>query len=373
MKHHYLRFAALVAGAALALTACSGTGGEAASNPALRDGPPEAGKAVPDSLTGVRLAFAAYGGTIQEAQMEASAYPFGEITGADVVADGPVDYAKIQAQVEGGNVSWDVVQTDLNWAASQCGEDGLFAPLDETLIDTSKIPEGLWGECYVPAFQYAHVIMWNTDRLGDIPDDGWDAFFDTQSYPGKRAIFGDTIAQPGIFEGALLADGVARDELYPLDFERALRKLDTIRDDLIFWTTGAESTQMMMSEEAVMVLAWSGRGHESVVNGAPYTPIWDDAVQLADGIGILKNGKNLDAAQAFVNFYLGAEAQTKLTELTSYSPVNVDANPQLDEVSAEFLTTSPEIAPKLVPTDPQWWADNYDETARLWQDWLQKS
>lgn len=356
----------------LVLTGCA-NGGGGATDIDLGDGPPVAGTVKENALTGIRMGFAAYGGVNQDAQMEYGVQPFAEMSGAEVASDGPVDYAKIQAQVQSKNVTWDVVQTDINWAASQCGEDGLFEDIDTDIVDLSNVPAGLYGDCFVPAFQYAHVLMFNTDKLGAPPTDGWDAFFDVEAYPGKRAIYGDTLAQPGVFEGALIADGVAPDDLYPLDFERALRKLDTIKDHLIYWSTGAENTQIMQSQEASIVLSWSGRSHEASTLGLPYEPVWENAVRLTDVISVPKNTKSPKAAQALLNYYLGAEPQARISEQTSFSPVNTTAEPQLDEIGMKYLTTRPEIADKLITPDAGWWAANYATIAPLWQEWLQQS
>ena len=55
----------------------------------------------------------------------------------------------------------------------------------------------------------------------------WADLFDTAKIPGKRTFY--KWSAPGVLEIALLADGVAPDKLYPLDLDRAFKKLDTIK------------------------------------------------------------------------------------------------------------------------------------------------
>lgn len=359
---------AALAGGGL-LLGCSSGGGTVEVD--LGDGPPVAGEVRDGALEGVTLTFASWGGNFQAAQV-AAMQPFAEQSGATLLDDGPTEYSKVKAQVDSGNVTWDVVDTDIIWADKQCGgEDGLLMELDFDIIDTSKIPDqGLVGDCYVPAMQYGYVIMYDADAYPEAPT-GWADFFDTEAFPGKRAIAGFEDIGPGVYEGALLADGVAPNELYPLDMDRVYDKLDGMRDNFIYWGTGAESQQMVESGEAEMVLLWSGRGFGAVENGANYQPIWNQALVVADAITVPKNAKNPDASMAWINSYLGAEAQATMAEGSSYSPVNVDAEPQFSELGREYLTTDPEIAEQMVATDQGWWAENYDAELERWMDWLQ--
>lgn len=82
--------------------------------------------------------------------------------------------------------------------------------------------------------------MYNTKKYPN-PPQNWHDFFDTTKFPGKRAL--RNAAEGGGYEAALLADGVPREKLYPLDYDRATKKLNTIRKNLVFWDTGAQSQQ----------------------------------------------------------------------------------------------------------------------------------
>ena len=355
-------------GAGALLVGCASGG--AAPKADLGSGPAKAGTVKEGALQGSTVTFVSWGGVFQKGQMDAAGKPFAKASGATVLEDGPTEYAKVKAQVDNNAVTWDVVDTDIIWAQKQCGDKGLLMPIDKKIIDTSKVPDGLVGDCYVPAMQYGYVILYNAKKYPTAPT-GWKDFFDTQKFPGKRAIAGFEDVGPGIYEGALLADGVAPDKLYPLDMDRAYKSIDGIRSSLIYWKTGAESQQMIESGEADMALVWSGRGYAAVKNGADYKPIWNQALQITEALGVPKNAKNPDAAFAFINYYLGKEQQEKLTELTSYSPVNTEAEPKLDALGKEYLTTAPEIAKQMVPTDAKWWAENYDSELERWTKWLQ--
>ncbi|WP_240629733.1 ABC transporter substrate-binding protein [Specibacter cremeus] len=360
-----------LAAAALSVLLLAGCGGAGAAPAAvdLGSGPAVAGTVKKDALKGVNLTFVSYGGLYQDGQTAAAVTPFGKESGARILADGPTEYSKIKAQVESSNVTWDVVDTGSYWAAGQCGTE--LQPLDYTIIDKSKVPAGLAGKCSVPAMQYANVFVYNKDKYKDAPT-SWKDFFDTKKYPGKRAIDGTENIEGGIIEGALLADGVPKDKLYPLDLKRAFKKLDTIKDSLVYWTTGAQAQQMLESKEVDMAVVWSGRAFGAVKNGAPFEPVWNASVVVMDTLTVPKNAKNPKASMALINYYLGKEQQEKLTEETSYSPVNVEAKPKLDAVGKKFLITDPAVASKTMVCNFDWWGKNYTNVAEQWVAWVAK-
>jgi putative spermidine/putrescine transport system substrate-binding protein len=353
--------------ASVFLASCGGQ--QEAQQVDLGSGEARAGTVKKGALDGLTLSFVSYGGIYQDGQMEAAGKPFAEESGAEILSDGPTDYTKIKAQVESQNVTWDVVDTDTIWAEAQCGK--LLMPLDFDLIDTSKVPEELIGECTVPAMSYGYILMYDKSEFGDNPPQGWTDFFDTEKFPGKRAINGvPSDAAPGSFEAALIADGVKPEDLYPLDVDRALEKLSTIRDDIVFWQTGAESQQLLESGEVAMAMVWSGRGYSAVKNGADYEAQWNEWMPIKESLSVPKGVRNPDAAMAFINYYIGAEQQAKLTELTSYAPINSDAKPDVDALTKSYLTTNPEYADLSLPVDTKWWADNQADVIEKWSAWL---
>lgn len=351
----------------LSLAACGGGGGGEAAEIDLGDGPPVAGEVKEGALEGITMSFASYGGIYQDGQMKSGVEPFAEISGAEVLSDGPTDYAKIQAQVESGNVTWDVVDTGSTFALAHCGE--LFMEIDTDIVDTSNMPEELVSDCAVPAMAYAYVMMYSTDTFGSDGPQSWDDFFDIEKFPGKRGVAGiPSDIEPGLLEGALIADGVKPADLYPLDVDRALDKLGTIREHIVFWDTGARAQQLIESGEVDINWMWSGRALAGVQNGAKFEANWNDYAPVYDTLTVPKGARNPKASMALINFMVGPEQQAKLTELTSYAPIHADAKPELDELTESFLVTShPDTG---LPVDSQWWAENQSDVIEKWSAWL---
>lgn len=359
---------ALASVTSLAMLAACGSGG---SDAAAAAGTGPGGKAVvgevaEDSFPGVPLTFVSYGGMFQDGQM-AAIEEFGKITGAELLSDGPTLPAKLKAMVDADNVTWDIVDTGASEATKNCGK--LFMKLDFDKIDISKTPEGSTGECYVPAMSLAEVLIYDPTKFDSRPET-WADFFDTQKFPGKRGMIGAPGAMVGPILAGLLADGVKPEELYPIDVDRGIKKLETIKDDLVFWKTGAELQQMLESGEVSMAYSWSGRGKESEKNGATLEAAWGASLHMGDVLTIPMGVKNPDAAHALLNFYLGKKQQEVMTEMTSYSPVHVDAQPKVDELTEKWMNTQPEKIEAGHTIDFVKVTQQYDEIIAAWTKFM---
>lgn len=330
---------------------------------ALAQDKPVAGEIKAGSLKGKTVTFVSYGGIYQDGQI-AALKDFAEKSGAKLLSDGPTEIAKLQAQVESKNVTWDVVDTSDLPPYIYCGK--LFQKLDLSKLDVSKIPAGQVGECSVPAMNYGMVLMYKTDKYKDNPPKDWKDFFDTKKFPGIRAIDGSGDPLGHLIEQGILADGGSVDNLAPADIDRGIAKIKALGPDTIFWKTGAESQQLAESGEADMMLMWSGRAMAAVKNGAKFTPAWKDWFVVMDQLTIPVGVKDVDASYALINAYLGKQAQEVLAEKTSYTPVNTDAKPQVDAAVAAFLTTSPERQKQGYHQHVKFWVENFPAASEKW-------
>ena len=359
--------AIVAGGAALALTliGCSGGGGSEEPAPERDLGTPVAGEVKEGAFDGVTLTFAGSGGIFQEGQTEALWNPFAEASGATFNQDA-FDAGKLKAMVDAGNVNWDIVNTTQFDTARGCGT--LYEKIDYDQIDVSKVPEGtITDDCMVPQILYGLVVVYNTDKFGDNPPTSAADFFDTEKFPGKRTVSQSTYVDPQTVEFALTAQGKDVKNLKPEDIEGAFDEYKKLGDDVIGWTTGAQAQQQLESGEAVMGLVWSGRGYGAASAGAPVAPMWDEWMIMVDSNGVPKGVKDPQAAFAAINYSIGAEQQAKMTELTSYGGVNIDAKPKMDETLSTWMTTEhldTGIAPNV-----DFWVENYDALAAAWAGW----
>ena len=313
-----------------------------------------------------------WGGTAQEAHVDSYVKPWAEEAGVEVQQDSPTDYAKLKAQVEADNVSWGVVEVEPNFAKSAC-DDGLLTKLPDNVLDAAKkakiAPEQM-GECSIPNLQYAFTIGYNTDEFGDNHPKTWEEFFDTEKFPGKRAFWKS--ATGGIFEAALLADGVAPKDLYPLDIDRAFDKLDTIKDDIVFYDTGDQMTQMLASGEAPLIQAWNGRISEAAEAGEPVANEWNQHFITYDQVAIPKGYANTDLAQDWMEWFLtNPKAQAKDAEASGYGPASPTAMEYVPEEAAKSLPAhESHESQSALTVDYDYWAENYDKVTEELNAWM---
>ncbi|MNO69508.1 Spermidine/putrescine-binding periplasmic protein precursor [compost metagenome] len=319
------------------------------------------------SMAAQSMSFVSWGGTTQDAQKQAWAEPFSKESGIKVVQDGPTDYGKLKAMVESGNVQWDIVDVEADFALRAASE-GLLEPLDFNVIKRDRIDPRFVSDHGVGSFYFSFVLGYNEGKLGANKPVDWTALFDTKTFPGKRALY--KWPSPGVLELALLADGVPADKLYPLDLDRAFKKLDTIKKDIVWWGGGAQSQQLLASGEASLGQFWNGRVYALQQDGAPVGVSWKQNLVMADFLVIPKGAKNKDAAMKFLANASSAEGQAEFANKTAYAPVNVDSVAKLDKDLAPNLPTA--YAQDQVTLDFAYWAKNGQAIAARWNEWLVK-
>ncbi|TAW14298.1 ABC transporter substrate-binding protein (plasmid) [Rhizobium leguminosarum] len=312
------------------------------------------------------MVFSSWGGTTQDAQKAAWASPFTEKTGITVVQDGPTDYGKLKAMVEAGQVTWDVVDVEGDYAA-QAGKNGQLEKLDFSAIDKSKLDPRFVTDYSVGSFYYSFVIGCNADAVSACPKT-WADLFDTAKFPGKRTFY--KWSAPGVIEAALLADGVAADKLYPLDLDRAFKKLDTIKSDIVWWSGGAQSQQLLASAEAPFGSIWNGRMTALAASGIKTETSWEQNITAADSLVVPKGSPNVEAAMKFIAMATSAEPQAALAKATGYAPINVDSAKLMDPETAKTLPDQQTAS--QVNADMNYWADNRDAIGEKWYAWQAK-
>jgi putative spermidine/putrescine transport system substrate-binding protein len=323
-----------------------------------------------EDLSGQQATFVTFGGAEDKDFRAAFAEPVVEQTGLDLSFTSPTSYPKIRAQVETGNVDWTVIMADPWWSIQYCGDllEELPSAVDVSAID----PKYQVDDCGVAGDTFTFNVTYNSDEFSADDPTSWEDFFDTDAFPGKRGVWGSYVVN-GVLEGALLADGVAPEDLYPLDLDRAFAKLDTIRDDLTFYDSLAQSEQLMAANEVSMIVTGTETvGYHVATEGSPeWKPIWDQAIESWD-YWIVPKGANLDAATALLNQIASPEAQSALAERTpsGWTVEEITPEPTLTPELTEWNPSVPDHRELTIPLDQQWWAENYDEVNAEWLDWV---
>ena len=322
-----------------------------------------AGLAFAGNAVAADMVFTSWGGTTQDAQKAAWADKFAAESGTNVLLDGPTDYGKIKAMVEANGVTWDVVDVEGDYAV-QAGQNGLLEKLDFSVIDKTKLDPRFVTDYSVGSFYYSFVIGCNKDAVAECPKT-WADLFDTTKFPGKRTFY--KWSAPGVIEAALLADGVPADKLYPLDLDRAFKKLDTIKADIIWWTGGAQSQQLLASAEAPIGSFWNGRLTALAADGVTIETSWDGNITAADALVVPKGAKNKEAAMKFIALASSPQGQAEMAAATGYAPTNTESPALMDPAVAKTLPDQQTAT--QVNSDMAYWAAHRDEIGTRWYAW----
>ena len=318
----------------------------------------------PPRQDGVTLTLAAQGGAYQDALTKAWEEPYTALTGVEWINDGNSSNATVRAQVESGQVTWDVVDVGSDFGLD--AHKALLEALDFGLIPRDEMNPDLRATDYrVPVMTYGTVLAYNTDASAGKTPAGWADFFDPSKIPGKRGVW--DYATGGIFEMALLADGVAPADLYPLDLDRAAAKLDAIKDDIVLWGTGAESRELIGSGEVAMSMMWNGRTWGAIhEDNRPVDIQWNQQILSADYFVVPKGSPNREAAMRFIAWAVCAANNGALSKYIPYGPTNVNSEP--DAAMVDDLAVS-HVDDSTAYFDDAYLVDHFDEIDAAWQDW----
>jgi len=321
------------------------------------------------------ITFVSQGGAYQEAQSKAILEPAAKKLGLTLKQDSsPKAYPIIKTQVESGKVTWDVV--DLPTGDCLRGEaEGLFEKLDPALVpNAAQLPAELKDDYTVGYISYSTVLAYRTDAFkGEKVPKTWADFWDTKTFPGQRSL--RNLPRPTL-EIALMADGVAPDKLYPLDVERAFKKLEQIKPHIAtWWTSGGQSAQLISDGEVDMIQAWNGRITAVQADGAPVAFDYNQGVLETNSLCVLKGTPHKAAAMKFVNEAIDAKLQAALPMIIDYGPLNPEAfkTGTIPAERAAKLPSSPENISRQALLSAKWWASQEGVKAEeRWLSFVQK-
>lgn len=301
------------------------------------------------------VVFASWGGSWEAAMREAWFTPFTAKTGIKVRTVQGNTYGRIQAMVEAGRTEWDVVEVlpDFQWIGPR---RNLLEPIDFSVVDKSQIMAGndMVTDYSVPQVLFSRLIAYNK-KLAPGPATFADVF-DTKKFPGKRAFYSK--ANGAYLEAALLADGVDPAALYPLDVPRALKKLDTIRDDIRFYETNAQAEQMMSDGQAMIGLIPDGRALNARDHGAPIEIQFGLSFLTWSAMVVPKGTTHKAEAMQLIAYALTPEAQAAIAKVYTYGPVVPKAFDMLPPERANMLSGGPQMKNTAIIMGEKWWGEN---------------
>ena len=310
------------------------------------------------------------GGAVGVALRKAFYDVFEQETGIRIVESSPMDFAKLRAMVESGNVEWALTEIDPE-AIGLARRLNLMEPIDDTIVDRSTYPaEYKDKDVFVDAVG-AVILGYRTDVYpnGSQPK-GWKEFWDLKKFPGPRAMRNHP---SGNLEFALIADGVPIDQLYPLDVERALKKLDEIKSDIIvWWESGAQAVQLILDKEVNFVTVWNGR-FTDVLRKDPSAPVaieWTEAMAIIGTYVIPRGAKDAYWGQRVLEVMARPERQAIYAAEIPYPTPNPEMLKHLDPALLPSMPSAPENMSKMFLSNYEWWDEHAAATLERWNAWI---
>ncbi|WP_425465481.1 extracellular solute-binding protein [Palleronia caenipelagi] len=334
-----------------------------------------------------------WGGAYQSSQDNAYVKPYVEanpdvsVTWDESSAEA---VAKLRAMNEAGNITWDLVDVVASDAIRLCDE-GLAMEIDHDEV-LAAAPDGtsasddfgdlIVSDCFIPQIVYSTTVGYRTDA------EGWNgtpesicAIWDMENFPGQRSLEKRPI---GNLEWALLCDGVAKEDIYDVletdeGQDQAFAKLSEIKDQVVWWTAGADTPQLLADGEVVMGSTYNGRLFSLIAEqNQPVAMLWDAQVFDLDGwiIPAGLSDEKLARVKDFLNFATDTQRLADQSKYISYGPARMSSAPLV----STHADLGIEMAPHM-PTDPanatntflynyEWWADYRDDLDAKFQAWL---
>ena len=261
--------------------------------------------------------------------------------------------------------------------------DEMLAAAPDGTPASDDFGELLVSDCFIPQIVYSTTFGYRTDVAewgGKEPDDICDVF-DLETFPGKRSLEKRPINN---LEWALLCAGVAKEDVYDVleteeGQDKAFAKLDEIKDQVVWWSAGAETPQLLADGEVVIGSTYNGRLFSVIEEQKqPVAMLWDAQVFDLDGWIIPANlsDERKQAALEFIYYATDTQRLADQAKYISYGPARASSAPLVGQHAELGIDMAPHM-----PTDPnnskntflynyEWWADYRDDLDAKFQAWL---
>jgi putative spermidine/putrescine transport system substrate-binding protein len=288
--------------------------------------------------------------------------------GIKVVETSPADFGKLRAMVDSGNVEWDVTEIG-GQDAIRAVKLGLVEKIDDQIVDRSKYPEKVRTPYVFASSVYTTIIGYRTDVFkGGTQPKSWADWWDAKKFPGARSMRNHPTDN---LEFALIADGVPMDKVYPIDFDRAFKKLDQIKPHVtVWWSTGQQPAQLLLDKEVVLATGWNGRFYDIIKKGAPVEIEWNEGALKQGSFVIPKGAKNQYWAQKMLAEMSVPQQQAVYASELGYPGLNLESLNYVDAKVKPYLPT--QYVDKQFWISDEWYAENGNKAVELWNAWMLK-
>jgi putative spermidine/putrescine transport system substrate-binding protein len=308
-----------------------------------------------------------YGGVWETSWKKAFFDPFTAQTKIQVKTVPGVSFAKLKAQVQTRNFDWDVVNLgDVEYA--QAVSEGLLEKVDKEAAKVDQLPPEIVREFGITSYSLGTNIVYRTDKFPNGGPQSWADFWDVKKFPGPRCMYDRSFS---CLAFALLADGVPADKLYPMDIDRAFRKMSELKPHIkVWWREGSQSQQLIRDGEVDMIAMWSARAIDLIEANVPLELVWNGAEIYNSNLIVPKGDPNAKTAWEFCNFVAQAKPQAEFAMLLPYGPANLGARALMTEARLRQTPAWPDNIRVSFKHDAAWLAPRLAQIRERWSQWL---
>ncbi len=326
-----------------------------------------------------------WGGSYEKAQREAYLNAFEQATDIKVKT---LLYEGGLGLVQDKERQVDVIDMTEPDALAGC-QQGLLMPLGVHVLQAANkgqslekdFFEGSFAKCSISHIIFSTVIAFSNTTFPGLKPRSLRDFFDVERFPGKRGL---QRSPDIILEWALLAEGVPRSQVYDLlstdrGLRLAFRRLDALRDHIVWWSKPEEPLALLERGDVVMTAAFNGRLFSAQMQAKPLNIIWDGQIIDRSTWVIPSNAKHPQRAKQFIQFVTQPENMATLSEHIPYGPTRHSAMARIGShrehgVSMlDYLPTSPRHLEKALIKDAKWYANTISLRQRRFDEWLLKN
>ena len=308
-----------------------------------------------------------YGGGWETSWKKAFFDPFTAQTKIQVKTVPGVSFAKLKAQVQTRNFDWDVVNLgDVEYA--QAVIEGLLEKVDRVAAKADELPPQIVREYGITSYSLGTNIVYRKDKFPNGGPQSWADFWDAKRFPGPRCMYDRSYT---CLAFALLADGVPVDKLYPMDLDRAFRKLSELKPHIkVWWREGSQSQQLIRDGEVDMIAMWSARAIDLIEDKVPVELVWNQAEIYHSNLLVPRGDPNAKAAWEFCNFVAQAKPQAEFAMMLPYGPANPGARALMTEARLRQTPAWPDHIKMSFQHDAAWLAPRLAQIRERWTQWL---
>ncbi len=307
-----------------------------------------------------------YGGVWETSWRKAFFDPFTAQTGIEIKTVAPVSFAKLKAEVQSKTYDWDVTnQGDAEYA--QAVIEKLLEPVDTSIVKKDQLPPQIVREYGVTSYSLGTCLVYRKDKFPNGGPRSWADFWDVKKFPGARALYDRSFTCLGF---ALLADGVPVDKLYPMDLDRAFRKMDEIKPHVKVWWKEGTQSQQLIRDEVDMIAIWSARAVDLIEQKVPLEIVWNGAEIYNANLLVPRGNPRAALAWQFINFMTQPKPQADFAMLLPYGPANPAARALMPEWRLRQTPAWPEHEKVGFKYDAAWLGPRLAEIRERWTQWM---